>query len=660
MPLSVTTVFETLPTTTIGATLGRLSVGGKLSLGFALVLFCTLGMGLAAWYALQVNQASSARLSALERLHNHLVQARQAEKEFALLAGPESANRLESALHLLQGQVAEAQSGEAFERTLRERSDDYLQGFRAYATARLQAQDARLRMQALAQSAGQRFAALFIDQLDDINTGLEHDRPPDATAMQLLEDAATLRERLANLRDSELYFILDPQQRYRDDWVNRVSELGSALSNLAAQLEGDRRLSLGEAATALEEYRQAFLRYISSGEQAVAQQGSMNTSAQQAIQALDDERARASSAWETQRRRLDLQLAAMLVLALLSSVSACVLIRRSIAVPVRQMLALAQRVAAGDLQGRPPRLGRSDELGQLNDAIGVMLQALRELVGRIGEDADQLDAAAETLAEMVERTGRGVRAQRQQTGDVLHAMQAMTQSTVQVNQRVDGSQASLGEASALIHEGDRLVREASQSLQRLSLEMGAGTVAMQLLQSQSEAITGVLDVISAVAEQTNLLALNAAIEAARAGEHGRGFAVVADEVRGLASRTRASTGEIDGMIQRLGQVTRDAAASLEDSQRLTGEGVELTARASEVLAAITTSIVEVENAGRHIAEAARTQHHLAGRVDGAAGEVERVVEQNAEDCARLEEACGSLQRLSASLGQALGAFRRGA
>lgn len=658
--MSVTTVFETLPTPSIGATLGRLSVGGKLSLGFGLVLFCTLGMGLAAWYALQASQASSARLSALEQLHAHLAQARQAEKDFALLASPESARQVEAALDALQGQVAEAQSGEAFERTLRERSGDYLQGFRAYAQARLQAQEARLQMQALAQSAGQRFAALFIDQLDDINAGLEAQRPPDEDAMQLLEDAAALRERLANLRDSELLFTLDPQQRYRDEWVNRISELDSALNSLAARVEGERRQSLSEAATALDDYRQAFLRYVSSGDRASTQQASMSNAARQAIQALEDERTRATLAWEAQRRHLDLQLAALLALALLSSVTACVLIRRSIALPVRQMLALAQRAAAGDLHGHLPLLGRTDELGQLNDAIGTMLQALRELVGRIGEDADQLDAAADTLVEMVERTGRGVRAQRQQTGEVLQAMQHMTNSTVQVNQRVDGSQASLGEASALIHEGDRLVREASQSLQRLSLEMGAGTAAMQVLLSQSEAITSVLDVISAVAEQTNLLALNAAIEAARAGEHGRGFAVVADEVRGLASRTRASTGEIDGMIQRLGQVTREAAASLDDSQRLTGEGVALTAQASAVLAAITASIVEVEHAGRHIAEAAQTQHHLAERVDGAAGEVERVVEQNAEDCARLEEACGSLQRLSASLGQALGAFRRSA
>ncbi|MDR0278630.1 MAG: methyl-accepting chemotaxis protein [Paucimonas sp.] len=658
--MSVTTVFETLPSPSLRAALGRLGVGGKLTLGFGLVLACTLGMALAAWYALQVNQASSARLAALERLQQQLGEARQAEQAFAVDAAPAAAVQVENALQRLQQDAGAAHADAAFERLLGERSAEYLRGFQAYAAARREAQAARLRMQALAEEAGQRFAGVFIDQLDDINASLDQQRAPAPAAMQLLEDAALLRERLANLRDSELYFTLDPQQRYRDDWVNRISELASALGNLAARLEGERRHALDEATAALEEYRQAFLRYTASGEQAVLQQAGMNRSAQRTLEALADERAQAARAWDAQRQRLDLQLAAMLVLALLSSVSACLLIRRSVVVPLRQMLGLAQRAARGDLQGSPAQSSRGDELGQLNDAIGTLLQVLRELVGRLGADADQLDAAAGTLAAMVERTGQGVQSQRRQTREVVQAMQRMTDSTVQVNQRVDGSQASLGQASALIHEGDRLVREASQSLQALSREMTAGTCAMQVLREESEAISGVLDVISAVAEQTNLLALNAAIEAARAGSHGRGFAVVADEVRGLASRTRVSTGEIDGMIQRLGDVTREAAGSLDDSQRLTAVGVELTARASEVLTAITASIVEVENAARDIAEAARTQHELSARVDGAAGGVERVVEQNAEDCARLEAACGSLQGLSASLGRALEGFRRGA
>ena len=642
----------------LGASLNRLSVGGKLTLGFGLVLICTMGMALTAWYSVRVTQSSTTQLRELDRQKASLAQARLAERDFGLLPSRESAAQVEDSLRQLQVGPSLALSGERFKQTLAQSTDRYLKAFQAYAEARYQAIRARLRMQVLAETTGQRFSEVFLDQLDDINLNLEQHQLPQAQSMQQLEEAVALRERLANLRDSELYFSLDPQNRYRDDWVNRVNELASALGSLNSQLDGDRRRALDEASAALAEYREAFLGFASSGEQAMAQQVSMSVSAEQVTMVLETERARAAQSYELLQRRLDQQLAVMVLLAVLLSVGACLLIQRSIVSPLKMMLGLAQRVAAGDLKDRPALLDRQDELGQLGSAIDLMLQALRHLVGRIGSDVQQLDAAAVSLGAMVDRTGQGVRAQREQTAEVVAAMQHMTQAAAQVNQQVAGNQASLGDACKLIHHGDDLVRQASQSLQQLSREMTSSVGSMQLLQSESQAITGVLDVISALAEQTNLLALNAAIEAARAGEQGRGFAVVADKVRVLASRTRASTGEIDSMIQRLWKVTGDTATSLFDSQRRTAEGVELTVRASQVLGATTEAISRVEYSGQRIAHAAASQHDIACRVDAALGQVDRVVEQNAEECARLETANGDLQRLSVSLGEALGAFHR--
>jgi methyl-accepting chemotaxis protein len=642
----------------LGASLNRLSVGGKLTLGFGLVLICTMGMALTAWYSVRVTQSSTTQLRELDRQKASLAQARLAERDFGLLPSRESAAQVEDSLRQLQVGPSLALSGERFKQTLAQSSDRYLKAFQAYAEARHQAIRARLRMQVLAETTGQRFSEVFLDQLDDINLNLEQHQLPQAQSMQQLEEAVALRERLANLRDSELYFSLDPQNHYRDDWVNRVNELASALGSLNSQLDGDRRRALDEASAALAEYRGAFLGFASSGEQAMAQQVSMSVSAEQVTMVLESERARAAQSYELLQRRLDQQLAVMVLLAVLLSVGACLLIQRSIVSPLKMMLGLAQRVAAGDLKDRPALLDRQDELGQLGSAIDLMLQALRHLVGRIGSDVQQLDAAAVSLGAMVDRTGQGVRAQREQTAEVVAAMQHMTQAAAQVNQQVAGSQASLGDACKLIHHGDDLVRQASQSLQQLSLEMTSSVGSMQLLQSESQAISGVLDVISALAEQTNLLALNAAIEAARAGEQGRGFAVVADEVRVLASRTRASTGEIDSMIQRLWKVTGDTATSLFDSQRRTAEGVELTVRASQVLGATTEAISRIEYSGQRIAHAAASQHDIACRVDAALGQVDRVVEQNAEECARLETANGDLQRLSVSLGEAVGAFHR--
>lgn len=641
----------------INACLGQLSVGAKLSLGFGTVLFCTMAVGCVAWYALHESQANSAQLRSLDLLQSNLLQARIAERGFDPVKAPESAEQVASALHAVSSGVQEAAIGEPFKSAMDDSIAEYQHAFLTYAKALRQSIDARLRMQSLAETAGQNFAGVFLDQMDTVNARLEQGQSPDESTMQSLEDAAALHQRLSNLRDSEMYFSLNPQKRFHDEWVNRINELGTALSAFFVRQDGERRQALETSRSALEDYRQAFLLYAASGEEAQAQREAMTAAAQRVTHLLDEELTRATSGSEAQREQLNLQLICLLALALASSIGSSMLIRRSIVVPVRMILGLARQVAAGNLQGRPPSLARRDELGQLNESVGLMMQAIRELVGRIREDVAQLDFAAGTLVEMAERTGNGVRAQRQQVTEVTDTMQRMTIAAVQVNETASDSQVILREASLMVHEGDELVRQASESLQQLSQEMIAGTNAMAALQSQSEAITSVLDVIRTIAEQTNLLALNAAIEAARAGPHGRGFAVVADEVRALAKHTRDSTVQIDVMIQSLGEVTGEVAARLGDSQRLTVSGVRLTNRASEMLSTATRNVVRVEDSGQHILGAAKNQHLLACQVDSVTGEVGRVIEQNAQECIRLEEACGRLRRLSSSLGEALKAYR---
>lgn len=196
-----------MTTNFLGALPSRLSVGGKLSLGFGLVLICTLGMAITAWYSVQATQSSATYLRDLDRQKANLAQARLAEKDFGLLPSPQMAGQVEQALGLLRAGAPVAHLGEAFALALADSSDRYLKAFQAYAEARQQALQARLRMQVLAQTSGQRFSEVFLDQLDDINLGLEQHRQPDAQSMQQLEEAGVLRERLANLRDSELYFF---------------------------------------------------------------------------------------------------------------------------------------------------------------------------------------------------------------------------------------------------------------------------------------------------------------------------------------------------------------------------------------------------------------------------------------------------------------------
>lgn len=634
----------------VAAWFGHLSVGFKLSLGFGLVLLFTLIMLMATLHAMQVLQAASDEQRLLDGLQLTLAETRQVEKDFGLTLATALAQQVRARLDGLRVEL------QAVEPVLGDALQGYASAFDGYVSALQAARQARLRMQSLAVAAGQRFAGLFIDQLDSINLSIEHNVAPTEEQMQQLEDAVNLRERLANLRDSELAFSLDPQRQSREDWENRMSELATALKSLAARVNDEQRQGLEEASQALADYRQAFLDYVAGNQVAARAESQMTRAAQQVASLLEHERAARAEAHARSQHTLRVQLLVLGLLALVLGIGAALLIRRAIIVPLRQMLGLAQRVAAGDLREMPATALRRDELGQLLEAVRHMLDALRGLVGRIDTDVGQLEQAAGSLVTSAQRTGDGVRAQRELTEWVADAMQRMTDACATISEQIAASCEALGDAGGLAREGDGLVSRASESLQNLAREMATSVASMRSLQEQSASITRVLDVINALAEQTNLLALNAAIEAARAGEHGRGFAVVADEVRALASRTSESTGEIEVMIRRLGELTRATADSLQGSQSFTAQGVELTGRASAVLTSITHTMAGVESSARAIDAAAAAQYDMARQVDDAVERVARVVEQNAEDCHLLQAASGSLQQVEVSLKVAVGAF----
>jgi methyl-accepting chemotaxis protein len=630
---------------------GNLSVGAKLSLGFGLVLLVTLAVAVTAFRSLGVLQQRGEQSRQDSSIQALILRARIAEKAFALDLAPQLQEQVRESIDTLNRQLDAKPANSA----VRTAAGTYLEQFLGYADSLRRAREARLRMQALAQTAGDSFTLLFLDQLDALNTRLGQGTPPSSDQMVLLEQTAALRDKLAKLRDSELYYSLDGEERYRSDWEMSMSDLLAAMQALALDEQQDE--SLQEASRALGDYRKAFLEFVDSRQQSAQSSAAMNAQTEQVSQLLTQADEQQRQAVLDDNRDANRQLGSITVLALVLGIGASLLIRQLIVQPLRQAVQLVQRVAAGDLSDPPTDSGRRDELGQLLGTVGSMLGSLRGLVGRIDRGVGSLNGMAGSLAEVTLSNSRGVEHQRQETELAATAMQQMATMAQEVARNAVEASEAVAHADQQAREGDELVRQAGGKIDHLAREMSGCAQAMRNLLVESAAIGGVLDVIKTVAEQTNLLALNAAIEAARAGEQGRGFAVVADEVRGLARRTQRSTTEIEGLIARLSGVAQQAAERLQGSHALSDETVVLAAQASQALARITQAVSRIEQMNQQIAAAAEQQSVVAEQVSQSMTRVREVVEGSARESLQLQVSTNDLQRVGGELQAAVGHFR---
>ncbi|WP_449441348.1 methyl-accepting chemotaxis protein [Pseudomonas migulae] len=236
-------------------------------------------------------------------------------------------------------------------------------------------------------------------------------------------------------------------------------------------------------------------------------------------------------------------------------------------------------------------------------------------------------------------------------------MHEMTATVQEVARNAEEASQAAAAADGEAREGDKVVNEAIAQIERLASEVARSTEAMSVLQQESDKIGSVMDVIKAVAEQTNLLALNAAIEAARAGEAGRGFAVVADEVRGLAQRTQKSTEEIEGLVAGLQNGTQQVSTVMNNSRALTDSSVALTRKAGVSLENITRTVSNIQSMNQQIAAAAEQQSAVAEEISRSIINVRDVSEQTAAASDETAKSSVELARLGNQLQMMVSHFR---
>ncbi len=305
---------------------------------------------------------------------------------------------------------------------------------------------------------------------------------------------------------------------------------------------------------------------------------------------------------------------------------------------------IAKDIVAGKCDLTQPLDGGTNPFGiRLAKGTNQLIEAFASLIREISESTSKVAENSEKMVVITEQSMEGIMRQRGETEQVATAVNQMTASAHEVSKNATNS-ASIAQTTAMqSQKGEQVVQDAVRGINTLANDVERAANVIHELEKDSESIGSVLDVIQSITEQTNLLALNAAIEAARAGEHGRGFAVVADEVRSMAGRTQDSTQEIQAIIEKLQSRSKQAVTVMDDGQKQAQVGVKLVEAAGEALVEISAGIEELERVSTQIAVAAEQQGTVAEEINRNVVNINDVSVQNA-DAASLST--GTSQELS--------------
>ena len=629
--------------------LGNVGVNRKLGFGFGLVLFLTVMIAFIGWAGLEKVTARGDTLGLIASLNDLTKDLRSARMDYDATRGekgPGDLNdllgKLEPGLQSVRQSISEPADVAIIDKQLAAIAE-YRTAVAELIRATASREDARSKLGASADNA--------VTHVADVeNVMLQGDSVP------AFGRVATLAKALQHARYQVRGYTYSGQASAEQPALDAIDNAMKTLDSLAPQLSDEHAAKLQQASESFKAYRAAVSQFRDAQTANAAAIKRMSDLGIVLRKASADLTTSQTLVRDHQVAQADTLLISAAALALLFGLIAAWVITRQIVDPLDQTLKVAEHVAAGDLTHNLTS-ERRDELGQLQRAMQGMTVGLRQLIGGIGEGVTQIASAAEQLSAITEQTSVGVSRQKVETDQVATAMHEMTATVQEVARNAEeASEASLA-ADQQAREGDKVVGEAIAQIERLSREVSNSTEAMGHLQRESDKIGSVLDVIKSVAQQTNLLALNAAIEAARAGEAGRGFAVVADEVRSLAQRTQKSTEEIEELIAGLQTGTEKVASSLGSSRGLTDSSVELTRRAGDSLGNITRTVSAIQAMNQQIAAAAEQQSAVAEEINRSVLNVRDVSEQASAASEETAASSAELARLGIHLQTLVGRFK---
>nr|WP_201193197.1 methyl-accepting chemotaxis protein [Pseudomonas fluorescens] len=623
----------------ISAVQGRfanLGMAKKLGVGFVLVLLLTALVAAIGVWSLQTISQRFDGLKQMSSLNSGLLKVRLLEQEYALHGNPKVATALREGV---DGLIALANELKAQSPANVPVMSDVEQSLGAYRKAfdefvsLSQAKDLALEMASWSVSS-------VANNLDVLQSGLADDGAytlkdsEGKDGAQFIEQASQVSQvsRLMLQAMNEARVRLD-QSRKGDDSAGqgKIEQADQALAQaeqLKTTVKDEGYLTvLNEVVGHIGGFSEKLTEYTDLLAQEKIVYGQLNQRAAQVMERVDQAYVAEDQSMQTELKKNSLLIIGSSALALLVGLIAAWVITRLIVGPLRKVIGVAQQIAAGDLSATV-EVTRRDEIGQLMQAMQQMGEGLSSIVSGLQAGIEQLASSAQSLSAVTEQTNLEVSSQKEETEQVATAMNQMTATVHDVARNAEEAALAAQTADDKVESGQAVVRQSMTRIEQLADSASSASSSIESLSAEIQNIGTVLSVIKSVAEQTNLLALNAAIEAARAGEQGRGFAVVADEVRALARRTQQSTEEIERLVSALRSAAQSSVQQIQSSGELVKLAVSDALLTESALGSIASAVSLIQQMNQQIAAAAEEQSSVAEEINRSVTSIRASADQS--------------------------------